>query len=127
MMDIENSRRAAHLSINCNKIIPIVECRESIICDHRAHRQQRIAQRFRDMLEGGLVDEVRRLRARPGLSAGHASMRAVGYRQAWEYLDGEFDMDALVERGIASAARITGPSSTSSRSCCRSRWASAPA
>ena len=58
------------------------------------------------MLEGGLVDEVRRLRARPGLSAGHASMRAVGYRQAWEYLDGEFDMDALVERGIAATRQL---------------------
>ncbi len=72
----------------------------------RAVLHERIAQRFRDMLEGGLVDEVRRLRARPGLSAGHASMRAVGYRQAWEYLDGEFDMDALVERGIAATRQL---------------------
>jgi len=72
----------------------------------RALLHERIAQRFRDMLEAGLVDEVRKLRERPGLTADHASMRAVGYRQAWEYLDGDFDLDALVDRGIAATRQL---------------------
>jgi len=72
----------------------------------RAVLHERIAQRFRDMLEMGLVDEVRGLRARPGLDATFASMRAVGYRQAWEYLDGDFGLDGLIERGIAATRQL---------------------
>ncbi|HET7844972.1 MAG TPA: tRNA dimethylallyltransferase, partial [Xanthomonadales bacterium] len=72
----------------------------------RAVLHERIAQRFRDMLEAGLVEEVRRLRERPALTADHPSMRAVGYRQAWEYLDGDFDMDGLVARGIAATRQL---------------------
>jgi tRNA dimethylallyltransferase len=57
----------------------------------RAWLHERIAQRFAAMLEAGLVDEVRRLRARGDLHADLPSMRAVGYRQAWAALDaGDF-------------------------------------
>lgn len=51
---------------------------------------QRIERRFDAMLEQGFVDEVERLRRRPGLSADHAAMKSVGYRQAWASLaDGD--------------------------------------
>jgi tRNA dimethylallyltransferase len=72
----------------------------------RAVLRERIAQRFRAMLEAGLIDEVRTLRERPGLTADHASMRSVGYRQAWDYLEGDCDLDALVVRGIAATRQL---------------------
>lgn len=68
----------------------------------------RIAQRFNAMLDapGGLLQEVQRLRARGDLHLGLPSMRCVGYRQAWEYLDGQLDLDALREKGIAATRQL---------------------
>ena len=66
----------------------------------RAVLHQRIAQRFQTMLEQGFVDEVRRLRARGDLRADLPSMRAVGYRQAWSYLEGNLSASEWVERAI---------------------------
>lgn len=67
----------------------------------------RIAARFEQMLAAGLLDEVRALRVKfPTLHLGLPSMRCVGYRQAWQYLDGEFGMDALREKGIAATRQL---------------------
>jgi tRNA dimethylallyltransferase len=66
----------------------------------------RIADRFRQMVAAGLLDEVRALRARGDLHAGLPSMRCVGYRQAWAHLDGQCDFDAFVERGIAATRQL---------------------
>lgn len=69
----------------------------------------RIAQRFHAMLEGesgGLIAEVRRLRARDDLHLGLPSMRCVGYRQTWEYLDGLYDLPALREKSIAATRQL---------------------
>jgi tRNA dimethylallyltransferase len=68
----------------------------------------RIAARFDAMLTAadGLLDEVRRLRARGDLHLGLPSMRCVGYRQAWEYLDQEYDFDALRDKGIAATRQL---------------------
>ena len=63
---------------------------------------QRIAERFRAMLEEGLVEEVKALFARPDLHPGLPSMRAVGYRQVWSWLAGECSEAEMVERGIAA-------------------------
>jgi len=65
----------------------------------------RIAQRFRIMLRDGLVDEVRRLRARGDLTPAMPSMRCVGYRQVWQALD----IDALPsaeDKGIAATRQL---------------------
>ena len=61
---------------------------------------RRIRQRFDIMLAQGFLDEVRRLRARPDLNPGLPSMRAVGYRQAWEHLEGGLSEGEWVERAI---------------------------
>jgi tRNA dimethylallyltransferase len=66
----------------------------------RALLHPRIAQRFRVMLEQGFVDEVRRLRARGDLHPVLPAMRAVGYRQAWAYLDGNLSEDEWVKRAV---------------------------
>ncbi|AIR88305.1 tRNA (adenosine(37)-N6)-dimethylallyltransferase MiaA [Pseudomonas cremoricolorata] len=67
---------------------------------------QRIALRFSQMLEQGFVDEVRTLRARADLHAGLPSIRAVGYRQVWEYLDGQLDEAQMRERGIIATRQL---------------------
>ena len=72
----------------------------------RAVLHERIAKRFDAMLELGLVDEVRGLRQRYRLSAAMPSMRAVGYRQVWEYLEGRYDKAALSEKGVAATRQL---------------------
>ena len=78
----------------------------------RAWLHARIAERFDAMLAAGLVDEVRRLRARGDLSAELPAMRCVGYRQVWEALDAQaasgrpLDMHGLRERGIAATRQL---------------------
>jgi tRNA dimethylallyltransferase len=72
----------------------------------RAWLHQRIAQRFDAMLADGLLDEVQRLRALPQLHADLPSMRCVGYRQAWEALDGHWPPAELRERGIAATRQL---------------------
>ncbi|MFT7723922.1 MAG: tRNA (adenosine(37)-N6)-dimethylallyltransferase MiaA [Roseateles sp.] len=71
----------------------------------RAWLHERLARRFDAMLAGGLVDEVRALRARGDLSLQLPSMRCVGYRQVWEALDAD-DFHDLRERGIAATRQL---------------------
>jgi tRNA dimethylallyltransferase len=71
----------------------------------RAWLHERIAQRFHDMLDHGLVDEVQALRQRGDLHAELPSMRCVGYRQTWEALDAD-DLYDLPERGIAATRQL---------------------
>ncbi|HHW64844.1 MAG TPA: tRNA (adenosine(37)-N6)-dimethylallyltransferase MiaA [Rhodocyclaceae bacterium] len=66
----------------------------------------RIAERFDAMLHAGFIDEVRQLRARYRLDPAMPSMRCVGYRQAWEYLDGNIGYDELRFRGIAATRQL---------------------
>jgi tRNA dimethylallyltransferase len=72
----------------------------------RARLHQRIAQRFERMLSDGLVDELQQLRRRFTLTAALPAMRCVGYRQAWQYLEGEFDLPALHAKGIAATRQL---------------------
>ncbi|HEV3105579.1 MAG TPA: tRNA (adenosine(37)-N6)-dimethylallyltransferase MiaA [Trinickia sp.] len=66
----------------------------------------RIAARFDAMLAAGFIDEVTRLRARGDLHAGLPSMRCVGYRQAWEYLDGAIDYATMRDKGIFATRQL---------------------
>lgn len=72
----------------------------------RAALHVRIEQRFDAMLEQGLVEEVRALRNRPGMHADLPSMRAVGYRQVWQYLDGELSWEQMRERAIIATRQL---------------------
>jgi tRNA dimethylallyltransferase len=67
----------------------------------------RIATRFDVMLQDdGLIGEVEQLRARGNLHPGLPSMRCVGYRQAWEFLEGDYDRHSLREKGIAATRQL---------------------
>ena len=74
----------------------------------RSVLHERIAARFDAMLndKNGLLGEVASLRARGDLHLGLPSMRCVGYRQAWEYLDGACDLPTMRERGIAATRQL---------------------
>jgi tRNA dimethylallyltransferase len=72
----------------------------------RAVLHERIEQRFERMLELGLIGEVRSLRERFELNASLPSMRAVGYRQVWQYLEGEFGIAGLREKGTAATRQL---------------------
>ena len=72
----------------------------------RAVLHRHIEQRFHAMLEQGFVDEVSRLRGVKGMTKSLPSMRAVGYRQLWEYLEGEVDYDTAVRKGITATRQL---------------------
>nr|WP_321858070.1 tRNA (adenosine(37)-N6)-dimethylallyltransferase MiaA [Paraburkholderia tropica] len=72
----------------------------------RAVLHRRIEQRFDAMLAAGLIDEVKVLRARGDLDANLPSMRCVGYRQAWEYLDGDIDYDTMRDKGVFATRQL---------------------
>jgi tRNA dimethylallyltransferase len=85
---------------------PYTPIRISLVPSDREVLHMRIAQRFDAMLETGLVAELRKLREEYGLEPGMPSMRCVGYRQAWEHLDGRLDAVALREQGIAATRQL---------------------
>lgn len=78
----------------------------AIVPSDRAALHASIAERFDAMLAGGLVDELRALRTRHALDPTLPSMRSVGYRQAWRFLDGEIDARELREQGIAATRQL---------------------
>ncbi len=79
------------------------------VCIAPSSRDQlhaRIAQRFEQMLDAGLIDEVEMLRDRYALHSDLPSMRAVGYRQAWAFLEGELSAEELSFRGIVATRQL---------------------
>lgn len=72
----------------------------------RAVLHRRIEARFQSMLDAGLIDEVRALRKRPGLHALLPSMRSVGYRQVWEWLDQPASIETLLAQGNAATRQL---------------------
>ncbi|WP_299775405.1 tRNA (adenosine(37)-N6)-dimethylallyltransferase MiaA [uncultured Pseudoteredinibacter sp.] len=67
---------------------------------------RRIEQRYRQMIELGLLDEVRAMYRRTDLHVALPSVRAVGYRQIWQYLDGELTLDEAVEKAIVATRQL---------------------
>jgi len=78
----------------------------ALIPDDRDVLHQRIAHRFEEMLELGLISEVRAIRDEFGLEAETTSMRCVGYRQAWMYLDNEINLTEMREMGLAATRQL---------------------
>lgn len=72
----------------------------------RALLHQRIEQRFHRMLAAGFVDEVAGLRKRGDLHTDLPSVRAVGYRQIWAYLDDEYGYEEMLARGLAATRQL---------------------
>jgi len=88
----------------------------------RAELHRRIALRFRTMLEHGFIEEVEALRARGDLNPDLPAMRAVGYRQVWNFLAGQYSYEEMVERGIIATRQLAKRQFTWLRSDEGVRW-----
>jgi tRNA dimethylallyltransferase len=98
MTDLRADRRLEPLPYS---VLRMVVCPKS-----RVELHNRIRQRFAAMLESGFVNEVRALHANPSLHAGLPSMRAVGYRQAWGWLDGRLEAGVWEEKAVAATRQL---------------------
>ena len=78
----------------------------ALVPSDRAALHRRIEERFDAMLERGLVEELRSLRERYALGPKLPSMRCVGYRQAWQHLEGEIGMKELRDRGVSATRQL---------------------
>jgi tRNA dimethylallyltransferase len=94
----------------------------ALVPAQRAMLHARIAQRMDEMFAQGFLDEVRALRALPGLHADLPALRAVGYRQAWQHLDGAFDAAQLRERAIFATRQLAKRQITWLRAERDARW-----
>ncbi len=92
----EDTSPVAHFDVQQLAIVP----------EDRSILHRRIAERFGRMLENGFIDEVKALRARGDLHKDLPAIRAVGYRQVWEYLDGDTEYDEMVAAGVAATRQL---------------------
>lgn len=78
----------------------------ALVPEPRAVLHQRLAVRFKQMMAQGFLDEVRTLYDRGDLTAEHAAMRAVGYRQLWQYCAGHGTLEAAIEASVAATRQL---------------------
>lgn len=78
----------------------------ALVCNNRSLLHERIAQRFRHMMELGLESEVKTLYQRGDLSATSTAMRSAGYRQIWDYCDGLLTLEEAIEKGIIATRQL---------------------
>ena len=78
----------------------------AIVPKDRSILHHNIAIRFQEMLDNGFLTEVKKLRENDKLSITSTSMRSIGYRQAWEYLDGDVSYDEFIQKGIAATRQL---------------------
>src|SRR5690606_38330462 len=86
--------------------LPYTVAQFAIAPGQRSFLHERIARRFHLMLEQGFIEEVECFRQRGDLHADLPSIRAVGYRQVWEYLEGRLEREAMIGRGIAATRQL---------------------
>jgi tRNA dimethylallyltransferase len=107
---ISGKPMSALLALREKTVLPFELLSFALEPSNRAVLHSRIATRFDAMLagdnSGALIAEVEALRARGDLHPGLPSMRCVGYRQAWQYLDGDIDRAALRETGIIATRQL---------------------
>jgi tRNA dimethylallyltransferase len=86
--------------------LPYRLCSIALSTEPRERLYQRIAERFEVMLELGLISELRKLRRTYALEPEMPSMRCVGYRQVWGYLDGEYSLATLREKAVTATRQL---------------------
>ncbi len=95
-----------HFRTQRRKRLPFRLLKVALMPRERALLHERIERRFHHMLEQGFVDEVRALFERGDLSPELPAIRAVGYRQVWNYLSGEYDYAAMVKHAIVATRQL---------------------
>ena len=94
----------------------------AIAPEDRAVLHKRIALRFRLMLEAGFLDEAKAFYARGDLDVSMPAVRSVGYRQAWSYLNGEYDYETMIDKGIIATRQLAKRQLTWLRSWPEVNW-----
>ena len=103
--------------------LPYQFIRQIIAPQDRSILHQRIEQRFDQMLAAGFVEEVIGLRQRGDLDLEKPSMRSVGYRQIWQHLDGDYDLQEARLKGIYASRQLAKRQLTWLRATADARWA----
>jgi len=86
--------------------IPFKSIKLIVAPEQRKQLHAKIEERFRLMVEKGLVDEVEALYNRGDLTVDLPAIRAVGYRQTWSYLEGEYNLDMMIDKGIIATRQL---------------------
>ncbi|MBL6985794.1 MAG: tRNA (adenosine(37)-N6)-dimethylallyltransferase MiaA [Methylobacter sp.] len=86
--------------------IPYQKIKLIIAPQDRSILHEIIARRFKQMLEQGFIDEVAALYQRGDLTEKMPSVRAVGYRQVWSYLQDEYDLETMTEKAIIATRQL---------------------
>jgi tRNA dimethylallyltransferase len=102
----QQSAQSAQASASGRHQLPYTVANLAIAPTDRKVLHDRIAVRFRQMLDEGFVEEVVALRSRGDLHSNLPSIRAVGYRQVWDHLDGRLTRDEMQERGIIATRQL---------------------
>lgn len=102
----QQSAQSAQASASGRHQLPYTVANLAIAPTDRKVLHDRIAVRFRQMLDEGFVEEVVALRSRGDLHSNLPSIRAVGYRQVWDHLDGKLTRDETQERGIIATRQL---------------------
>jgi len=97
---------SALLSRRKREELPFRRIELALVPGDRSELHRRIEARFDTMLKNGLVEELHSLRKRYALRAVLPSMRCVGYRQAWQFLEGEIGESELRDRGIFATRQL---------------------
>ncbi|MBV4486398.1 tRNA (adenosine(37)-N6)-dimethylallyltransferase MiaA [Pseudomonas sp. SWRI153] len=102
----QQSAQSTEAAASGRQQLPYTVANLAIAPANRQVLHKRIEQRFTNMLEQGFIDEVVALRKRSDLHSGLPSIRAVGYRQVWDYLDGKLTLAQMQERGIIATRQL---------------------
>lgn len=118
-------RSLTELTAEKGEAFPYPVCQFAIAPTERAELHRRIALRFDQMLAQGFEQEVRLLKQRTDLHPDLPSIRCVGYRQMWDYLDGLVPYDEMVYRGVAATRQLAKRQLTWLRSWQNLSWLNA--
>ena len=98
-----------------------------VVSPPREELHRHIARRFEQMMAAGFLEEVRQLHRRNDLTAETPAMRAVGYRQLWQHLQGTTSLEEAIRRGIVATRRLAKRQLTWLRALPQAEWLKGPA
>lgn len=114
-----------HQQQQVQHVFPYQILKIALCADDRSQLHQRIEMRFQQMVEAGFIGEVEGFYKRPDVHVELPSMRAVGYRQIWHFLDGKLDKKTAIEKGVIATRQLAKRQMTWVRSqtqCERIDW-----
>ena len=106
VFELTGKTLTAHQQQGSEDKLPYRLMKIALIPEEREWIRELAAIRFKKMLDAGFIDEVKALRERGDLHMDLPSIRCVGYRQAWQYLEGELDYEEMIERAVIATRQL---------------------